>query len=80
MAFVVVYDANDLHPNLLRDVLIRVASAARRDFPDVELSTWNFEAKHPEDYLVDQLHIDALALHGIVRQIAADSARPSQSF
>jgi len=162
MAFVVVYDANVLYPNLLRDVLIRiaqrglvrarwterildevfinllanrpdvdperlsrtrqlmnasirdvliegyeplveaialpdpndrhvVAAAIRaqaqmivttnlRDFPVRELEKWDIEAKHPDDFLVDQFHLDAIALHVIVQQIADDTVRPPLTF
>lgn len=162
MAFVVVYDANVLYPNLLRDLLIRVAqrglvrarwtnrildevfdnlranrpdldpgklsrtrelmnlsvrdvliagyeplvdavtlpdpddrhvvaAAIRahaqmivttnlRDFPAEELERWDIEAKHPDDFLVDQFHLDAIALHVIVQQIADDTARPPLTF
>jgi predicted nucleic acid-binding protein len=162
MAFVVVYDANVLYPNLLRDVLIRVAqrglvrarwtemildevfinlranrphldpermsrtrelmnasirdvliegyeplveaitlpdpndrhvvaAAIRahaqmivttnlRDFPAAQLEKWDIEAKHPDDFLVDQFHLDAIALHVIVQQIADDTVRPPLTF
>jgi predicted nucleic acid-binding protein len=51
-----------------------------RDFPSQELGRWNIEAKHPDDFLVDQFHLDAIALHGILQQIADDSTRPSLAF
>jgi predicted nucleic acid-binding protein len=162
MTFVVIYDANVLYPNLLRDLLIRVAqrglvqarwterildevfdkltanrpdldvtrlartrelmndsirdvlvegyeplieavnlpdeddrhvvaAAIRahaqmivtinlRDFPSKELGKWNLEAKHPDDFLVDQFHLDAIALQVIVQQIADDATRPYLTF
>ena len=51
-----------------------------RDFPSQELGRWNIEAKHPDDFLVDQFHLDAIALHVILQQIADDSTRPSLAF
>lgn len=51
-----------------------------RDFPSQELGKWNIEAKHPDDFLVDQFHLDAIALHVILQQIADDSTRPSLAF
>ena len=51
-----------------------------RDFPSQELGKWNIEAKHPDDFLVDQFHLDAIALHVILQQIADDSPRPSLAF
>lgn len=162
MAFVVVYDANVLYPNVLRDVLIRVAqrglvrarwtdaivdevfrnlqanrpdlsqermsrtrdlmnasirdvlihgyeplvkavtlpdpndrhvvaAAIRahaqmivtsnlRDFPAEELEKWDIEARHPDDFLVDQFHLNPIALHVVVQQIADDTSRPPLTF
>ncbi|WP_445259331.1 PIN domain-containing protein [Nocardioides aurantiacus] len=40
------------------------------DFPEEVLSGWDIEAKHPDDFLIDQFHIDALALHRIIQDIA----------
>lgn len=51
-----------------------------RDFPGRDLSKWNIEAKHPDDFLVDQFHLDAIALHVIVQQIADDTVRPPMTF
>lgn len=51
-----------------------------KDFPEGELSRWNIEAKHPDDFLVDQFHLDAIALHVIVQQIADDTRRPPMTF
>lgn len=51
-----------------------------RDFPAEELGKRNIEAKHPDDFLVDQFHLDAIALHVIVQQIADITARPPMTF
>ena len=41
-----------------------------------DLSKWDIEAKHPDDYLVDQFHLDPIALPEIVQQIADGTANP----
>ena len=158
MAFVVVYDANVLHPSTLRDLLIRIAQAglvqarwterildetfesvARRfpdlpeeslvrtrqlmcaavrdclvtgyevlegivelpdpddrhvlaaaikcgaqvivtqnlkDFPREALAPWNIDVKSPDDFVLDQLHFDAPAIHVAVQQIADSWRKP----
>ena len=37
-------------------------------------------ANLPDDFLVDQFHLDAIALHVIVQQIADDTTRPPMTF
>jgi predicted nucleic acid-binding protein len=162
MAFVVLYDACVLHPNTLRDLLIRVAQAglvqARwtdtildetfasvaqrrpdippanlertrklmceavrdclvtgfepivevlslpdpddrhvlaaairagaqvivtdnlRDFPAAVLEQWNIEAKSADDFVLDQLHLDAPSIYVAVQQIADARRNPPQTF
>lgn len=53
-----------------------IVTANVRDFPSGELSKWDIEAKHPDDFLVDQFHLDPIALHVIVQQIADGTANP----
>lgn len=36
------------------------------DFPAAALAPWDLEAKHPDDFLVDQFHLDAIELHRAV--------------
>ena len=57
-----------------------IVTANLPDFPGEELEKWNIEVKHPDDFLVDQFHLDAIALHVIVQQIADDTARPPMTF
>lgn len=57
-----------------------VVTTNLRDFPSEELSKWNIEAKHPDDFLVDQFHLDAIALHVILQQIADSANRPPLTF
>src|SRR5450631_1494690 len=33
------------------------------DFPPEALTDWDVEAKHPDDFLVDQFHLDAISVH-----------------
>lgn len=44
------------------------------DFPAKTLAAWDIEAKHPDDFLVDQFHLDAVAVHKAV-QATADAWR-----
>jgi hypothetical protein len=44
------------------------------DFPTEALADWDVEAKHPDDFLVDQFHLDAIRVHKAI-QAVADSCR-----
>jgi predicted nucleic acid-binding protein len=46
------------------------------DFPAENLMRWDVEAKHPDDFLVDQFHLDAVALHKAVQATADAWANP----
>lgn len=158
MPFVVIYDANVLYPNTLRDLLIRVAQAGLvqakwthqildetfdnlrknrpelsvdalkrtrelmicavrdclvtgyepliepldlpdlddrhvlaaairsraqvivtenlRDFPSSVLSAWDIEAKSPDDFILDQIHLDRKVVWSCAQQIADSWRRP----
>lgn len=41
-----------------------------KDFPDKTMQTYEVEAKHPDDFLLDIFNLDGLALHRIVQTIA----------
>lgn len=47
-----------------------IVTANIKDFPASELEKWNIEAKHPDDFLVDQFYLDGIAMHVITQQIA----------
>lgn len=47
-----------------------------RDFPDEVLSRWDIEAKSADDFILDQLHLDAPAIHVAVQQIADSWRNP----
>lgn len=57
-----------------------IVTANLRDFPEAELEKWGIESKHPDDFLVDQFHLDAIAVNVIIQQIADDSRRPPLTF
>ncbi|WP_190824828.1 PIN domain-containing protein [Saccharopolyspora pogona] len=162
MAFVVIYDANVLYPNVLRDLLIRVAQAglvqakwthrildetfrnlkanrpdldpdnldrtrklmirairdclvqgyeplidavtlpdpddrhvlaaaikARaqvivtvnlKDFPMDSLGQWDIEAKHPDAFILDQIHLDRPSVYGCIQRIADSCTKPPRTI
>src|SRR5581483_560818 len=41
-----------------------------KDFPRQVLAEWNIEAKTPDDFMVDQLHLDSGAVHAALQQMA----------
>jgi len=49
------------------------------DFPTEALVPWDLEAKHPDDFLVDQFHLDAIELHRAVQAVAASWRNPPGS-
>jgi predicted nucleic acid-binding protein len=79
---VTIPDENDRHvvAAAIRAQAQMVVTTNLRDFPSEELSKWNIEAKHPDDFLVDQFHLDAIALHVILQQIADNANRPQLSL
>jgi len=46
------------------------------DFPADVLADWDVEAKHPDDFLVDQFHLDAISVHKAVQAVADSWQRP----
>lgn len=47
-----------------------------QDFPADALALWDIEAKHPDDFLVDQFHLDAIELHRAVQAVANSWRQP----
>lgn len=41
-----------------------------KDFPEDVLSRWNVQAKHPDDFVLDQIDLDRQAVYGAVQRIA----------
>ena len=46
------------------------------DFPAAELAKWDVEAKHPDDFLVDQFYLDTAAMHRTIQSIADSWKNP----
>lgn len=47
-----------------------------RDFPVDVLEPWGIEAKHPDDFLIEQFYLDALELHAVVRNMSESFRNP----
>lgn len=47
-----------------------------KDFPDSALAPWNVEAKGPDDFVLDQFHLDGPAVHGAVQRVADGWSKP----
>jgi hypothetical protein len=63
VAFIVVYDANVLVGNTQRDLLVRIAQ------------TGLVQAKHPDDFVLDQIDINDRVVWACVQQIANSRKR-----
>jgi len=46
------------------------------DFPSDVLGEWDIEAKHPDDFLIDQFHLDAIAVHRAIQAVADSWLNP----
>jgi hypothetical protein len=68
MAFIVVYDANVLYPNTLRDLLIRIAQ-----LPHIVQAKWTDEIL--DDFVRDTMGIDSQAVWACVQQIVDSRTR-----
>ncbi|MBT2520918.1 PIN domain-containing protein [Arthrobacter sp. ISL-28] len=47
-----------------------------KHFPEETLTPWGMEAKHPDDFLMDQFHLDAVELHVAIRNISEACRNP----
>jgi predicted nucleic acid-binding protein len=47
-----------------------------KDFPEAELQPWNVEVKSPDDFVLDQITIDARIVYSCVREIANSRRNP----
>ena len=47
-----------------------------RHFPEAELRQWSVEAKSPDDFVLDQINIDARIVYSCVREIANSRRNP----
>ena len=50
-----------------------------KHFPPVELVKWGIEARHPDDFLVDQFHLDSITVHSAVQRIADSYRNPAMT-
>lgn len=48
----------------------QVIVTADKDFASADLAAWNIEAKHPDDFVLDQIGINDRLIWGCVQQIA----------
>lgn len=48
-----------------------------KDFPAAVLEQWNVEAKHPDDFLLDQIDLNRQAVYGAVQRIADSWRNPA---
>ncbi|WP_020499733.1 PIN domain-containing protein [Sciscionella marina] len=51
-----------------------------KDFPADCLAPWGVETKHPDDFLLDQFHLDAVAVHLAVQAIASTRRQPPEDI
>lgn len=47
-----------------------------KDFPTEALGKWNIEAKHPDEFILDQIDLDRQAVYGAIQRIADSWQRP----
>ena len=48
----------------------QVIVTADKDFTEIDLAPWDIEAKHPDDFVPDQIGINDRMVWGCVQQIA----------
>ncbi len=56
-----------------------IVTSNLKDFPETALSPWNIEAKSPDDFILDQFHLDGPAVHGAVQRVADGWTKPPGS-
>ena len=77
--------AANFHDNRIDVFVLAAAIRARAqiivtfnlsDFPTEVLANWDVEAKHPDDFLVDQFHLDAISVHKAIQAVADSWQKP----
>ncbi len=51
-----------------------------KDFPESDLAPWNIEAKSPDAFVLDQVHINVRTVAASVRQIADSRTNPPEAI
>ncbi len=57
-----------------------IVTANVRDFPASVLRSWNIEAKHPDQFVLDQIDLNRQAVYGAVQRIADSWRNPPGTF
>jgi predicted nucleic acid-binding protein len=57
----------------------QVIVTADKDFTAADLAPWNIEAKHPDEFVLDQLDINDRIVWGCVQQIADSRTEPPET-
>jgi predicted nucleic acid-binding protein len=50
-----------------------------KDFPEESLAPWGIEARHPDDFLIDQFHLDPIGVHKVVQRITDEARNPAMT-
>lgn len=53
-----------------------IVTTNTKDFPAAQLQRWHVEAKLPDDFVLDQINIDAKIVYSCVQQIANSRTNP----
>ena len=57
----------------------QVIVTADKDFTVEDLAPWNIEAKHPDDFVLDQIDINDRMVWACVQQIASSHQNPPET-
>ena len=50
-----------------------------KDFPEEALGHWDIEAKHPDAFILNQIHLDRPTVYGSIQRIADSCANPPRN-
>ncbi|MGW0894767.1 hypothetical protein [Saccharopolyspora sp. NPDC002578] len=50
-----------------------------KDFPRSALANWNIEAKHPDAFVLDQVHLDHAAVYAALQRMADSCTHPPRT-
>jgi len=57
-----------------------IVTANTKDFPASVVGSWNIEAKHPDQFVLDLIDLNRLAVYGAVQRIADSWRKPPGTF